>query len=93
LEGWDPQKLLSKLLEQRERRSYLRRWTEQVNPDDPDLWEEMRGSYPEEWRRNTWSIPEYAEWVEEERKGNLGWAGMESNLVALSQRGTSSEER
>ena len=67
LEGWNPEEVLSKALEHRERVEYLRQWTNAVNPPDPDHWDGMKPPFPDEWKENALAIPEYARLVKQKR--------------------------
>lgn len=68
LEGWDPEDILSRLREHQERFQYFRKWTEAVNPPDPDQWDGSKPPFPDEWRQNTLSLPEYIHWKREREK-------------------------
>ena len=73
LEHWDPEEILPKLREDRERRAYLRQWTDAANPADPDLWDGIKPPFPDQWREDALSIPQYAAWLEEREAGNVGF--------------------
>jgi hypothetical protein len=70
LDGWNPEEISSAMREEKERVNYLKQWTEAVNPPDPGQWEGMKPSFPEEWKENATSLPEYVEWKREREKSN-----------------------